>query len=172
MSDWLPDKKWTDAYMPEIKRICGEHLLGQAPEEEDVHHNTDLIVLRMSAIRIGVRIRRPGYLANFHDQFTLRTSRPSGADTERAKIIAGWGDYFFYGFAGKDGTLDCWLLGDLKVFRRWHSVRLALDEGRVPGERLANADGSSTFCAYRISDLPADFVIARLTATVDQPVLW
>jgi len=54
MNGWTSDKAWSDQYMPAIKRILGEHLIGAAPQEDDQERNTDLIVLRMEAVRLVV----------------------------------------------------------------------------------------------------------------------
>ena len=65
MADWKEDKKWSDRFLVEIKRILGEHLISEPPIEEDMQHNTDLIVLRLNAVRIACRIRTYGYFAAY-----------------------------------------------------------------------------------------------------------
>ena len=118
MTDWKADKRWSDRFLPEIKAILGTHLIGEPPVEEDAERNTDLMVLKMEAVRIGCRIRRHKYLVAFGNEFTIRAGRPSGAKTELAKIVEGWGDYFFYGFSNAEHhELAAWFLGDLRVFR-------------------------------------------------------
>jgi hypothetical protein len=135
-------------------------LIGEASEEEDALRNTDLIVLRLEAVRIACRIRRYEYMARYGDEFTIRCDRPRGTKTELAKIIEGWGDYFFYGFAAAEGdNLARWLLGDLKVFRLWFMRYLAA-EHRIPGTRRQNHDGSSGFIAFAVADMPRDFIVA------------
>lgn len=152
---------WQRQFLPQVKSIIGVHLIGEAPLEDDAEKNTDLIVLRLEAIRIACRIRTGTYLESFHDQFTIRCERPSGAKTELAKIIEGWGDYFFYGFGANDGFLASWMLGDLRVFRLWLWQRLARDR-QLPGQLCQNKDGSSKFYAYKLEQLPSSFVVARL----------
>src|SRR3990167_9164949 len=93
------DCQWQRACLPEMKRIVGECLIGEAPLEEDARRNTDLIVLRLEAVRVGCRVRRAIYLARYGHEFTIRQDRPSGAQSELEKIVAGWGDYLLYGFA-------------------------------------------------------------------------
>ena len=46
MKGWEDDKKWSDKFLPEIKRHLGEHLISE-PEniKEDKDHNTDLTIL-------------------------------------------------------------------------------------------------------------------------------
>ena len=81
---WQADKRWADVFMPEIKAILGMHLLGEASLEEDTERATDLIVLRMEAVRIGVRMRKKSYGANqnYLGEFTIRSGRGSGTKTE------------------------------------------------------------------------------------------
>lgn len=154
------DFDWQRGLIPEIKRILANYLIAEAPAAEDMQRNTDLIVLKLDTVRVACRLRRYKYLASYGDQFTIRTSRPSGAQTELSKMLSGWGDYIFYGFATPDGTaLDAWLLGDLSVFRLWHHRELWA--GGRPGEERSNGDGSSDFRAYRIDALPSNFVVSR-----------
>ena len=163
--------------LPVVKRILGEHLISAAPLAEDAEHNTDLIVLRLEAVRIGVRIRSANYWTkpDYRGDFTIRAGRPNGHKTELTKIVEGWGDYFFYGFATPDyNDLIAYVLGDLRVFRLWFNQRLAqLPRGQYPGQRLENGDGSSFFYAYKITDLPAAFVVARaMPVCTTPPSAW
>lgn len=154
------DFDWQRGLIPEIKRVLANYLIVEAPASEDKQRNTDLIVLRLDTVRVACRLRRYEYLTRYGDQFTVRTSRPNGTQTELAKMLSGWGDYLFYGFASADGiSLEAWLLGDLNTFRLWHHRELWA--GRRPGEPRHNGDGSSDFAAYRVEDLPPEFVVAR-----------
>lgn len=167
MTSFEDDFDWQRALLPHVKRILANYLIVEAPVEEDLQRNTDLIVLRLDTIRVACRLRSHRYLNNYADEFTIRASRPSGAQTELAKVLSGWGDYIFYGFPNPDGdSLAAWVLGDLSVFRLWHHRQL-LKSGpqEAPGSRHANPDGSSTFRAYRIDDLPDEFVRGRLRFT-------
>ena len=166
-ADVAASKSWTDALLPRVKQLIANYLITEAPFKEDARHGTDLIVLTLEAKRIAVRLRHADQAARYSEQFTIRSARPSGAETELAKVISGWGDYLFYGFEHPENPFDLgpWLLGDLKVFRLWHSRQLAL--GRKPWIEKHNTDGSSDFHAYRICDLPSEFIIAR--KRVDPP---
>ena len=156
MTGWQVDKKWTDFYLPEVKRILGEALIGEPPVEEDQQRNTDLIVLRMEAVRIGVRIRKEKYMKSYAQEFTIRTFRPSGTKTELRKIIEGWGDYFFYGFAGND-SLKAFVLADLNIFRStYHDM---VSDGAKKWVEKTNYDGSSDFCAFQWRDFPRNFIV-------------
>jgi len=159
---WQKDKNWSDKFIPEIKQILGLHLISESPVEEDQERNTDLIVLRLEAVRIACRVRRHDYLQKYKDEFTIRAGRPSGAKTELTKIIEGWGDYFFYGFSNKnESNLAQWFLGDLKCFRLWFNRFLVNYKGYVPGVEKPNKDNSSYFKAFKLNQLPDNFIIAK-----------
>jgi len=173
---WQSDKEWSDKFLPEIKQILGLHLIGEPPVEEDMERNTDLVVLRMEPVRIGCRVRRyaneKGY-PNFEkhkDEFTIRYARPSQVKCELAKIIEGWGDYFFYAFATKDETrLNQWVLGNLRAFRVWFNRSLAMNSGRLPGVLKKNKDKSSVFYVYKLRDMQDDFFVASSWDDGDLP---
>lgn len=154
------DFAWQRTLIPDIKRVCADYLIGEAPEEEDRERNTDLIVLLLKPVRVACRLRSFGYLQRYPNDFTIRSRRYSGARTELQKVLTGWGDYIFYGFATSDKTkLAAWLLGDLSVFRLWHHQELAAR--RTPGTEQPNPDGGSFFRAYDISELPGSFIVHR-----------
>ena len=95
---WQTDKLWSDRFVPEIKSALGQVLIDVADRDEDTLRNTDLITLKLrGGLRIACRIRKHEYLSRYADEFTLRCSRPSGAETEIDKLLSGWGDYLFYG---------------------------------------------------------------------------
>lgn len=159
---WQENKAWADRFMPEVKRILGEHLIGGAPYEEDRDHNTDLIVLRLDPVRIACRIRRHKYLAQYANEFTIRAHTRYSTKTELAKIIEGWGDYMFYGFADDaDRALAAWTLINLRPFRLWLATETCRRHGQLPGTERANSDGSSTLRAFRLAELPDDAIVAR-----------
>ena len=114
-------------------------------------------------MRIACRVRDAKYLAEYADQFTIRAGRPSGAQTELQKMIAGWGDFILYGFRAADGSaeLDAWVLGDLSIFRLWFNQQLMARHGQPPGTLRGNRDGSSSFRAFEIGELPPSFVRGR-----------
>lgn len=159
---WQADKRWSDRFIPEIKLHLAPHVIGEASVTEDATHNTDLIVLEARTIRIACRVRRPGYEQRYPDEFTIRTTRPNGSKTELRKIVAGWGDLFFYGHAGADSAaLASWFVGDLNIFREWFTDEVCREHGQVPGTVKHNRDGSSTFRAFDLKQLPAKFVLSR-----------
>jgi hypothetical protein len=158
MNEWKTDKERTDKFLPQIKRILGEQLIQEAPVEEDRDRNTDLVVLRLNAIRIGCRIRKSEYHKKYPGEITIRAWRPSSNKTELQKIIEGWGDYFFYGFEDCCGNyVEHWVLGNLNAFRAFHSRCLA--ERNYKWRMLGNSDKSSTFLAVNYEIIPG-FVVA------------
>jgi hypothetical protein len=161
MTDFEKDKNWSDKFIPTIKLILGYYLIGEASKEEDCERNTDLIVLKMEAVRIACRIRKHTYL-EYSNEFTIRTSRPSGAKTELAKIMEKFGDYLFYGFELKDTKkLSTWALIDLTVFRREVYNYMLAHSGQLPGKNRSNSDGSSDFRAFKFTDFPPELIKGR-----------
>ena len=118
------ERKFSDRFLPEVTRklesclgVCG---LKVAPKEEDVHHATDLMTVGNESIRVGVRIRRNYAWLNFLNDFTIRSRLDTGSKTELSKILDGWGDYLFYGFAGEcESKVVDYHIINLKHFRAW-----------------------------------------------------
>jgi len=155
------DRKWSDAFMPEIKAILGMHIIGEAPYEEDAHRNTDLIVLKMEAIRIAVRMRTYKNFEKYPNDFTIRVSRGSGNETEMMKIMKGFGNLMFYGFEDQNGRhVGRWTIIDLDVFRGavWDRQ---LRTKEVPGFLRTNPDGSSDFRVFRFAEFPPTLIRAQ-----------
>jgi hypothetical protein len=157
--NWKESKNWSDAFLPEMKRIIGEHLIGEAPIDEDQERCTDLIVLKLDAVRIACRVRKNKYMSMYGDEVTIRRKVPSGCKTELTKIIEGWGDFMLYGFASEDDTrLEKWTLGDLKAMRIYIARELAAK--RVPWKNRSNGAGESDFAVFKIGAIPG-FVYAQ-----------
>lgn len=171
------DFQWQRQFIPEVKRILADYLIDEAPAHEDMRHNTDLVVLELDKIRVACRLRREigkngvNYLQRYPDEFTIRALRKR-SETELAKMLSGWGDYIFYAFvAADDSRIRAWLLGDLSVFRLWHHREALKSPKDRRWESRDNEDGSSVFHAYRIDDLPDDFVRGRLRHSAVEEVL-
>jgi hypothetical protein len=163
------DREFSRRFLPHLKQIVGEHVIREAPMEEDLDRNTDLIVLELNGIRVACRVRRPVYEDLYPDEFTIRTARPSRARTELTKIVEGWGTHLLYGFGDEaEPRLRRWVLGDLHDFRLWFGRYLARHAGQLPGWERPNADGT-LFRAFRYRDLPPTFVRASWPA---DPCRW
>jgi hypothetical protein len=151
---------WQARFIPQMKGIVGRYLVAEGTPEQDGRQNTDLIILRLDGeVRVACRVRGyEQYRKRYGDEFTIRCDRPSGAPTELAKLLNGWGDYLLYGFARQRNPYATparfvpWTLARLDVFRRCYRPGM--------GRRRNNHDGSSAFLAFRWSDFPAEFVIA------------
>jgi hypothetical protein len=160
MRRWEADKTWADRFLPNIRLALANHLIGVASEEDDRERATDLITLAVRGKRVGCRVRRPDCLNHPHylQQFTIRLSRPSGNETELAKIVSGWGDLFFYGFSDRgEASLARWVLIDLFAFRLAFARRL--NARRQVFEKKNNADGSSSFAVFSLADYPPEMVV-------------
>lgn len=153
-SDW----KWADRFLPEIRTIVGPHLLRMAPLPVDRNEAADLVTLEARSLMIACRVRRVSN-AEYFNQFTLRSRRYSGAKTELEKIVEGYGDLLFYGFADREGfALKSWMLIDLRAFR---SALITSAQKLRTGEIL-NADGTA-FRWYDVRYFPQKppLIIAR-----------
>lgn len=151
---WRDDKGWSDRFAPHIRCILGDLFFKAADDFEDQKHNTDFdMVFRSSdGVRVAARMRKQSgrwerYL--LAGEFTVRSTRPSGVDTELQKIRAGWGDFMFYGFAHEEGDhISNWVVLNLD------GLRGELAAGLEPRHRnKPNPDGSSTFNVYSTRDL-------------------
>lgn len=160
---WQKDKRWSDRFIPEISSHLGRYLITEPAVIEDQERNTDLMVLGMGSVRVACRIRKYNYATRYGNQFTIRSSRPSNAKTELRKVVEGFGDYIFYGFSNESETeLHKWFIGNLNVFRGWWTDQLYKAEARTaPGISKQNADNSSGFAAFSLSDMPDGFVVAK-----------
>lgn len=158
MSDYQDDREWSDRYIPTIKRIIAPHLMTVASFELDAKKATDLHVLNARNMMIAARIRDKGYAENFPYDFTIRSGRDTGTKTELAKIIDGWGDWFFYGHAIDDTNIGIWWLLDLNSFR---AALIRRHELAIKFSKLSNGDGTH-FVAYDVRSFPQSppFIIA------------
>lgn len=149
---WKQGKNWSDKFIPEIKAILGVNLMCEPDVKEDQERNTDLIVMQMKSHRIACRIRKHSYLSGYGSEFTIR-AKSGGSKTEIHKVLDGWGDFIFYGFADKDEKrLSRWFIGDLDVFRGTYKDGMA--------DVIPNFDGRTALAAFQLSDFPREFVVA------------
>ena len=160
MQSFNRDFAWQAKMLPQVKAILGKTFICEAPFEEDVKRNTDLMVLTMEPLRFACRLRNHVYYDRYRFDITIRNSRPSGAQTELEKLLNGFGDYMFYGFASEDRSrIIYYTIGDLNVFRKWYKEKI--DLGVQPGRKKNNTDGSSDFLAFHLMELPAEFIVCN-----------
>ena len=158
---WESTKHKVDRYNHKVKRILGEYLIGDAPEEIDQHEATDLMVFSVNPLTVACRIRSAErYFWKYYGEFTIRASRPTGTKTELAKIMDGWCDYSFYGYGNESGNIIAYHLYDLNIFRDQYQKHLDR-EARLTVRVKPNEDGSSEFYIYQFSEFPPGMIIAK-----------
>ncbi len=148
------DQEWETSWIPHVlPLISAKHLLEKAPIEKDQNEVTDIMPsMMLRNVRIGLRMRRPEYFDKYSGEITFRSNRETGAKTEFAKILEGWGDLMFYGFANPHWksfrSVRQWTLISLRAVRRIvksHNPRLTT---------IDNRDGTS-FHPIKIKDWKA-----------------
>lgn len=156
------DRRRSDPYLPAMREVAGRHLLVQTDAHADRTLGSDLTTINSGVLHIACRVRGYEYLAKYSNEFTLRDSRKSGAQTELAKILAGHGTHIVYGFAHPvtPGALAAWFIGDLDIFRCWFRKE-QYRTGQQPGSISREFPDGTRFRWFDIDTLPPSFVIAR-----------
>lgn len=154
MPEYDTDRKWSDQYIPLIKRIVGPLLLEESSVTIDQEEATDLIVMTTGKQQIACRIRRPNYYPRYAGQFTIRHARKSGAKTELRKIVDGFCDLMFYGFAAasEQPSFLEWYLINLQHWRSHLIYNRELIKRGIKG----NTDGETSFMWFDISSFPEE----------------
>ena len=155
ISEYATNRQWSDMFIPAIRKIVGPIIVMPAPENEDMNRATDLMLFTAKDVRIAARVRRYGYAARYPGEFTVRHSLPSGATTELAKLIEGYGDWMFYGHQASPGSTDVspWMLIDLHKWRA-ELLRYGYNGGWSGlGQRKRNFDGTS-FMVFDTAMMP------------------
>lgn len=148
------DRRWSDAFIPAIKKIVGPLLLEESSFEVDTQQAADLVILNARDKTIAARVRRAGYADRYPYEFTVRSKRDNGARTELEKMVDGFGDWMFYGHAHEDGmNVSRWMVINLA------SWRAALIRKQAPYQKQSNGDGTH-FVAFDIRALPQSVLIA------------
>jgi hypothetical protein len=118
MQLYQTDRAWADSHHGQVVSILKTllpHLavIDIANDVQDQSFATDFVV-KLSGGDIACRLRRPGCI---YRDWTLRSSRISGATTELAKIKAGFAFRYFYGWLSDAGKIAEWMLIDLDQVR-------------------------------------------------------
>jgi len=131
-------RTWSDKFIPAIKQIIGPRILDVSSFEVDTQNAADFTVFRAKNLLIACRVRRFQYIKYF-GQFTIRAKLDSGIKTELQKIVDGWGDIMFYGYACESGVeIAAWSLIDLNAFRA-HLIR---NQKSIKQGTKSNYDGT------------------------------
>ena len=148
------DRRWSDAFIPAIKKIVGPLLLEESSFEVDTQQAADLVVMNARDKTIACRVRRSGYAERYGYEFTIRSQRDSGAKTEREKIIDGFGDWMFYGHAHTDGmNVSRWMVVSLPA------LRAAIIRKQAAAIKQSNGDGTH-FVAFDVRAIPESCLVA------------
>lgn len=159
MGSYGKDRKWSDQFNDPIRGIIGPLLLKTTSLEVDMKQAADFdVVFTAQNITIASRMRKHRYLAKYSQQFTVRSIRSNGVVTELAKIMNGFGDWFFYGFADETNTkIYKWWIIDLDSFRASQHL--------VYPEEIDNRDGTYGN-AYDVQSFPDNPPILKFSSPV------
>jgi hypothetical protein len=149
-------RQWSDAYLPKVKSILGEHLFRISTFQEDTERASDLMILKGALRSVGVRLRRPGYSQRYPWDFTIRWRTACRVKTEYEKILEGSPDIFFYGHVDQSDEISRWFILDLAVFRQ--EMRSVKDPQRI-GKLIDNRDGTFGL-GFDIRRFPKNLLIA------------
>jgi len=155
MKTYLENRKWSDQYIPEMRRILSKYFWCKESEihediERDLMENTDLIL--PNGQTVACRVRKNEYLYSYRYQFTFRYSNPFGCKTEFEKMLDGYGDWLFYSFAENNtNKLSAGFIGNLDAFRLWYfDVR----PRSKPLEFKQNEGDNNGFVIFRYTEVP------------------
>jgi hypothetical protein len=157
------DRQWSDLLIPHMKHIIGPRLLDVSSFDVDTKEATDLIVFKAGSVAISARVRKYSVWKRYPYDVTMRYSRPTGTETEFSKIMNGFGDWMFYGFADAETSarkpprepgvkyrIQYWSILDLEAFRYlWQYERNTLKY-----TRQVNTD-KTEFWAFDIRSMPS-----------------
>lgn len=151
MKDWIRDKAPTDEARPHVIEILESFYnlpLSVTSDAEDMA-GCDLKGKENGEPRIGVRLREHGFLATYPDDFTIRSNRLSGTETELSKIITGKSNLNFiaYGFMNEECS------GVVKLSSIVVSIHQpgVLDFLNAPIAVKTNYDGETSFHAFSVN---------------------
>lgn len=152
-------RSFGDQFLTQVRKIVGPYLLRTSPFHKDVDEATDLVLLRGQTQDVAVRIRQHKYLDRYPNDFTLRAKVRGPNQSEVKKILGGFGDLMFYGWADSKGKrLADWMLLDLNNFR--HAMMGCDWRNEYQTGTKSNGDGTG-LRYFNVRSLPDDVVIAR-----------
>ena len=158
MNSYKNDREWSDRFLSHVYKIVGPLLMEPASFELDAKQSTDLIVIKARDMRIGVRIRRPGFFDRFPNDITIRSARDTGTETELLKIMKGFGDWMFYGHSDKsEKSLVAWCLMDLNMWR--YAMMTDRYTNQAHRKQISNRDGTH-FVAFDVTKMPQGVLIS------------
>jgi hypothetical protein len=156
---------WARRFDVSVKRALGEATYQQASMKDDMERGTDFVLYTTGKSRIAARVRESYYWRKgLGADITIRRDRPSGSDTEIHRVMEGWVDLIFYGFAADEestGELTSWWLIDTIPLRSWYHKQIErYGRGVFNYSVHYNYDGSSSFYAWNVYGLPEKCIYA------------
>ena len=127
-----------------LGRVVSRVSVETANEHEDLHHATDYVFQASGGGTVAARIR----FDITQRDWTIRSARASGIETELAKLRAGWADWYLYGWV-EGGKIVEWMFLDLRLVREKGILQMDWQE-------ITNRDGQSSFIPiprHRLRDL-------------------
>lgn len=128
-ANYVNNRAFSDLFDDEIKTIVMNNLsigrvkglarIKNASLEDDMKRATDMKIYFSEDTNccVAARMRKYKYL-RYWGEFTIRSSVPANVPTEIHKILDGWGDIMFYGFADPEHKkILCWIMLDLHALR-------------------------------------------------------
>lgn len=142
------DRQWSDKFLPQIKTILLQHAIillsaNIADDKKDTEQATDMII-SVDGGDVAVRIRRAGYYKKYRD-WTIRSFRESGQETELSKLRKGHARWYLYLWTDDKEKIIDFIFIDLNRVRE---IGL-LDKKR---KHISNKDGTY-FIAISIPEL-------------------
>lgn len=136
-NNWKTDKEFADKYLPQITQILKDNAkyivnIVVAPYEDDALRATDFII-KVESGDVAGRLRRWSRFT-INKEWTVRSRRDSGAETELSKLKKGFARWYLYGWT-QDNVIFSWMLIDLDVVR----IKKILD---MPWKEKDNYDGT------------------------------
>ena len=119
MNSYPVDRQFSDKYLDQIKvilKLNASKIIDVviASDEEDMHHATDYI-LKIDSGTVACRLRRWSKYT-VEREWTVRSKRDSGAETELSKLKKGFARWYLYGWL-INGKIESWMLIDLDKVR-------------------------------------------------------
>lgn len=134
---WKEDKQRADRFVPEITNILKDNAkyivsIVIAPHVNDTMQATDYII-KVESGDVACRLR---WWSRFtiNKEWTIRSRRDTGAETELSKLKKGWARWYLYGWIIEE-KLSSWMLIDLNIVR---DVGLL----NMPWQEKSNHDGT------------------------------
>lgn len=161
MNTYSPKRRaWSDRYIPAIKRIVGPYLLEESSIQVDTEECADLVVMMGRDVTIACRIRNLRYYDRYPYDITIR-GESGGRETEYDKIVAGWGDWMFYGFGDCDLNVPHWRIIDLRSVRE-----LLMRQGPQVLAKKVNGDGVTELFALDVEEFDVRHIAKSYTLDV------